>query len=381
MTAINNTTPIQWLPFRIRVPRNAEPATLLAAWDDHVSADRVLELLHQTDLKNNNIPLKIIQAVFADPDRRTTLFAELRRYPNALQWIWKNRSAEELSLLWDECLVFGSLEIDFLHFVEVNATIQSIFSDGQRRVRLLEKYANNPEALAMVWKTLTTNQKNYVWLQTIVHNRWEIPFLSRIAAVCDPIINGEKNRTDLIQSYAHQAPALAVIFKVINVYSQKKLWDEVIVHKNLEMEFLSHVDSPGCVSCHTMKPILESKDSRFRKTRKEGFLKKYRKNPPAVDLFREITKRTADILPNKPALYVDIWPRYTSEAKIECWDDHIVRNHLEISFLVTLQNMNDERVQEVREVLRQGGRLEALLDKYRDCPESLEAIQPTLQGL
>lgn len=381
MTAINNTTHIQWIPFTVHVPENAEPAALLAAWDDHVKADRVLELIHQADLENSHTHFKIIRAVFADPDRRTYLFAELRRYPNALQWIWRNRSAEELSLLWDECLVFGSLEIDFLHFVEVNETFQSIFSDGQRRVRLLEKYANNPEALAMVWKTLTTNQKNYVWLQTIVRNRWEIPFLSRIAAVCDPIINGEKNRSDLIQSYANQAPALAVIFKVINVHSQKKLWDEVIVRKNLEVEFLSHVDSPGCVSCHTMKPILESKDSRFRKTRTEALLKKYRKNPAAVDLFREITRRSADILLNKQALYVTIWPMYTSEAKIECWDDHIVRNNLEISFLVTLQNMNDERVQDVREVLRQGGRLEALLDKYRDCPESLEAIQPTLQGL
>lgn len=381
MTAINNTTPVQWMRFDPARTHQADPDSLLGIWDAYVKADRVLELLHQADLRNSRTPPKIIHAVFADPDRRTTLFAELRRYPNALQWIWQERDTRELEIIWDECLVRWNLEIDFLHFVVVDERIEHIFSDGQRRVQLLRKYANAPEDLAIIWKILSNNLRNYIWLQTIIHNRWEIRFLSRFIPELDPIINEESNRTHLIQSYANQAPDLAVIFKVVDIIFQKKIWDKFIVRKDLEMEFLSHVDSPGCVSCHTVKPLLEDKDSRFRKTRAQAFLKKYRKNTVAVDLFRAIIFRTAGLLQNEHPLYVSHWPMYTAEAKIERWDDHIVRNNLEISFLVTIQNMNDENVQTVREVLRQRGRLEALLEKYRDCPESLEAIQPTLQGV
>lgn len=266
-------------------------------WDEMVKNYQELEFLKQTHSSQDEASLKLLSTVLNDAGRRAALFDRLEINQFALAWVWQGENQEVLEMLWDLEIVPRKLEIPFLSGYRNGLEIELMFEEENRRSNLISRYQNDLDALVVIWKrTGDSNVRKKLWTDTIFQHLREIQFLSKIGLPGDKEFSCidcigcnfmKSERKALIQRYATDAPALAVIWKIFGRTIQSEIWDNTIVRNGIELEFLSHLDKPGAALSRHVTWLLKEQ-RHFGKTREEALVEKY---PAARKQIEELMKR------------------------------------------------------------------------------------------
>lgn len=350
---------------------------LLDRWDNLVAHNQELQYLEELHHNDGDMPLNVLEAVLANYERRSALFDRIREQPEVLKWFHMSDS-HFLSIIWDLEIFPRSMETDFMtHIPSFN--VNNMLNNQNRRAELYEKYKNDIEMLAVIWKFLTPNLRKKAWKKRIFRNHQEIVFLSRLKpllagkpALID-IFNKKKKCKALIHRHQDDPHALAVIWKIFDEEMQRKLWDKFIVPNDLEIPFLAETDQEEATTSLKVSFVIDSKDHWYQKTRRRALEKKCKNDAEAraiLSLYKNrVNAHTAR----------NFWILAVPQSRITVWDKQIVPKNTEIFLLTLLQKAGDLSIQTTREVLDQGGRREALLRKY-DI-ETLAPLHPILNTL
>lgn len=281
----------------------------LGTWDEVVVADREIEFLENYLAAHDQDSGHLLRAVIWDTQRRSALFDKYCEQPNVISLIWQGINAGDLrEIVWDREIVRLNLEVLLVKNNEEpsGVPLSSVLSEdnNKRGNALVEKYKNNPEALAVIWKGTGARWYGDIWERIIVPQNFEITFLSlvdrpgfaRLLQVRGFMLRNETRLTNLIVKYKNNPDALRIILHVyygsmltmkilwlLNNHEERiQMWDREVVTERVEFKFISYLIKDNKELFEAVKLVL------LTGNRETALMEKYKDEPEKLKQLQEL---------------------------------------------------------------------------------------------
>jgi hypothetical protein len=189
---------------------------------------------------------------------------------------------------WDQNIVPGNHEIELLALAGKPGApswidVSKALCEGTRKDDLVEKFYNNPRGCAYTWFFLLPREKEEIW-NHICEIKGEIAFITPVgddhaASISDLkwVLAQSEREPQLVERYQGNYRTIAIIWKVLTVATQCKLWDEQLVPKGKEIKFLSHESLQTRQRKREIQQMLSQEEGKRRIALEAKYMKKRKK--------------------------------------------------------------------------------------------------------